>query len=144
MGGKAYGEYRNYQVECRDVLTVKYPEFIPLSNDGIDVQFRLADTCWTLDIALRGPRGSLLLAECRRTSGSVKQEDVAAFAYKVEMVRKTTNAQVAAVFFAMKDHQIGAVKVSQFNDINEQSWPDTPRLAHLSFLRQRRSRGRAA
>ena len=114
MGGKAHSAYRKYQVECRDVLMFRHPDLMPWSADGIDVPFDLPDTCWTFDIALRCPGGLLVLSECRCTVGSVKQEDVAAFAYKVELVRKAFNIPVAGVFFTKKDYQIGAVKVSQF------------------------------
>jgi hypothetical protein len=116
-GGKATGVYRQYQVECRDVLLFRDKQLTPWSGDGIDVPFDLPDTRWTFDIALRDQAGSPLLAECRRTVGAVKQEDVAAFAYKVEMVRKTLDIPVAGVFFTKREHQIGAVKVSQFQGI---------------------------
>jgi hypothetical protein len=117
MGGKAHGASRQYQVECRDVLMFRRPELAPWSADGIDVPFDLPDTRWTFDVALRDRVGSLILAECRRTVSSVKQEDIAAFAYKVELARKAFGILVAGVFFARNDHQIGAVKVSQFNGI---------------------------
>jgi hypothetical protein len=116
-GGQAHGVYRQYQVECRDVLTFRRQELTPWLADGIDVPFDLPDTCWTFDIALRDPAGSLLLAECRRTVDAVKQNDVAAFAYKVELARKALNIPVAGVFITKREHQIGAVKVSQFNGI---------------------------
>jgi hypothetical protein len=136
-GGKAHGAYRQYQVECRDVLTFKDHELTPWSADGVDVPLDLPDTQWTFDIALRGPGGSLVLAECRRTAGAVKQEEVAAFAYKVELVRKVFNIPVAGVFFAKKDHQIGAVKVGQFNGIQVAILEagSTPPGFNLTFLR---------
>jgi hypothetical protein len=115
--GKAHGLYRQYQVECRDVLTFRHQELTPWSADGIDVPFDLPDTRWTFDIALRNPTGSLLLAECRCTVNAVKQKDVAAFAYNVELARRALNIPVAGVFITKSEHQIGAVKVSQFNGI---------------------------
>ena len=113
MNGKAHGVYRQYQLECRDILISRGEKLTTWSGDGIDVPFYLPDTRWTFDIALRDPTGSLVIAECRRTVGSVKQEDAAAFAYKVELARKTLNIPVAGVFITKREHQIGAVKVSQ-------------------------------
>ena len=87
-GGKAHGSNRQYQVECRDVLTFRNPELTPWVADGIDVPFDLRDTRWTFDVALRDHAGALVVAECRRTVGAVKQGDVAEFAYKVEQLQR--------------------------------------------------------
>ena len=76
-GGIAHGENRRYQVSCRDVLTFRDPKLTPWAADGIDVPFDLPDTRWTFDVALKDTKGSLVLVECRRTTGAVKQEDVA-------------------------------------------------------------------
>jgi hypothetical protein len=75
-GGKAYGQDRQYQVECRDVLMSNTPELTPWEGDGIDVQFKLLKMRWTFDVALRNRAGALVVAECRRTGGTVKQEHV--------------------------------------------------------------------
>ena len=116
-GGRAHGAARQYQIACRDVLTFRDPGLSPWVEDGIDVSFDLPDTRWTFDVALRSRCGALLVAECRRTAGSVKQEDVAAFAYKVESLRKCLGIPVAGVFIAKTNHQIGAIKVGQFAGI---------------------------
>ena len=116
-GGKAHGSNRQYQVECRDVLIFRNRELTPWADDGIDVPFDLPDTRWTIDVALRDSTGALVVAECRRTSGDVKQEDLAAFAYKVEKLRKHLDIPVAGFFFATTGHQRGAIKVGQFNGI---------------------------
>jgi hypothetical protein len=116
-GGKGHGENRQYQLECRDVLIFRNPGLTPRSDEGIDVPFQLPDSPWTIDVALRDPAGALVVAECRRTVGAVKQEDVAAFAYKVELLRKTLAIPVAGVFIAKTSHQIGAIRESQFNGI---------------------------
>lgn len=115
--GKAHGENREYQVACRDVLQFRDPTLIPWEGDGIDVPFSLPDTKRTIDVALRAADGALVVAECRRTSSAVKQEDVAAFAYKVEALRKALDLPVAGVFLTKADHQLGAVRVGQFNGI---------------------------
>ncbi len=141
-GGKAHGAYRQYQVECRDVLMFRNQELTPWSGDGIDVQFDLPDTRWTFDIALRDPAGSLLLAECRCTKNAVKQKDVAAFANNVELARRVLNIPVAGVFITKRQHQIGAVKVSQFNGI-EAAILEPGSVApgyNISFLRYNKER----
>src|SRR6478735_7196091 len=99
-GGKAHGANREYQLTCRDVLRCRRPELEPWAGDGIDVPFELPDTTWRIDVALREPGGGLVVAECRRTIDAVKQEDVAAFAYKVELLRRTLGVLVAGVFLA--------------------------------------------
>jgi hypothetical protein len=77
------------------------------------VPFNLPDTCWTFDVALRDPSGALVVAECKRTVDPVKQEAMAAFAYKVERLRQTLDILVAGVFMAKMSLQIGAVKVGK-------------------------------
>lgn len=62
--GKAYGENRQYQITCRDVLAFREPTLVPWQADGIDVPFKLPDTEWTLDVALKDPSGALVVAEC--------------------------------------------------------------------------------
>ena len=77
------------------------------------------------------------MAECRRMVGAVKQEDIAAFAYKVELLRKTLAIPVAGVFIAKREHQIGAIKVSQFNGIEVAILDEgsTPPGFNITFLR---------
>ena len=118
-GGKAHGPNWQYQLECRDVLIYRKPELklTPWAGDGIDVPLELPDTLWTFDVALRDLEGSLVVAECKRWTGPVKQGTIAEFAYKVEGLRKVCSFPVAGVFVAKTDHQIGAVKVGQFNGI---------------------------
>jgi hypothetical protein len=116
-GGKAYGVNRQYQETCRDVLVHRSPRLIPWANDGIDVPFT-ADTTWTLDVALKDDLGRLVVAECRRTIDPVKQDDIGAFAHKVEQLRKTEGVEVAGVFFTKTKHQKGAVRVGQSNGID--------------------------
>jgi hypothetical protein len=81
--------------------------------------------------------GPLVLVECRRTTAAVKQEDVAAFAYKIESVRKVLQIPVAGIFIAKREHQIGAIKVGQFNGIQiailEQD--SAPPAFNITFLR---------
>jgi hypothetical protein len=117
-GGKAHGKNRQYQEACRNVLTFRNPKLTPWEGDGIDVPFELPDTQWTFDIALRDDVGALVVAECRRTTGPTKQEDLAAFAYKVELLRKSLGIAVAGIFITKTRHQIGAIKVGQFSGID--------------------------
>lgn len=72
----------------------------------------MGGTTWSLDIALRAADGSVIVAECRRWQGPVKQEHVAAFAYKVELLRKLLGTKIAGVFFVRKRAQIGAVRAA--------------------------------
>jgi hypothetical protein len=99
------------------VLLFRDETLVPWQGDGIDVPFVLPDTKWTFDIALRSPDGGLVVAECRRTTSAVKQEDIAAFAYKVETLRRALQLPVAGIFLTKTDHQFGAVRVAQFNGI---------------------------
>ncbi len=116
--GQSHGHNRQYQESCRNVLTFKNPNLTPWAGDGIDVTFELPDTRWTLDIALRDDAGDLVVAECRRRIDPTKQGDIAAFAYKVELLRKSLGITVAGVFMTKRHYQIGAVKVGQFKGID--------------------------
>jgi hypothetical protein len=115
--GKAHGENRAYQIHCRDVLQSKYPGFSPFSGDGIDVPFGLGGTTWTMDVALRNSDGALLVAECRRRKDPPKQEDIAAFAHKVELLRKHFGVPISGAFLSKSSPQIGVVKAGQFEGI---------------------------
>lgn len=143
--GRAHGANREYQVQCRDILVQCRPELTPWSGDGVDVPFDLADTRWTFDVALRDPAGQLVLVECRRTVGAVKQEDMAAFAYKLEQARSTLGIPVAGVFIAKREHQIGSIKVGQTNDIQvaileEGSIPSGFNITFLRYSAEREKR----
>ena len=93
--GKAHGHNRLYQITYRDILVFRDPTLVPWQGDGIDVLFTLPDTGWTLDVALKAESSDLVVAECRRTASPVKQEDVAAFAYKVERKNQTLGNTLA-------------------------------------------------
>jgi hypothetical protein len=137
-GGKAHGENREYQVKCRDVLVFRDSTLVPWVDDGIDIQFDLPDTKWSVDVALRRTTGGeLIVAECRRTASAMKQEDVAAFAYKVELLRKTLGLDVAGVFMTKTGHQVGAVRVGRYNgiDLAILSEDAAPPGFNITFLR---------
>ena len=51
-----------------------------------DIPFKLSDTEWTSDFALKVPSEGLLVAERRRTVSAVWQEEVATFIYKIELL----------------------------------------------------------
>jgi len=110
--GKAQGQNKEYQVLCRDVLMREHQDLAAFRGDGIDIPLDVGDTVWTFDVALRAPDDRLVLAECRRRKQAVKQEDVAAFAYRVEQVRKHIHPAVAAVFLTKSDFQAGALRVA--------------------------------
>ncbi len=118
--GKAHGKDREYQVLCRDILQAisKDDILVPYSGDGIDVRFnKLGGSNVTFDVALRNSSGRLVVAECRRRKERVKQEAIFAFARKVELLRKQTGGEVAGVFFAREQYQVGAVKHASWSEI---------------------------
>lgn len=141
-GGKAHGANREYQVQCRDVLTFGNSDLAPWAADGIDVPFDLPDTCWTVDVALRRSDGSLVVVECRRTAEAVKQGDVASLAYKVEMLRKSLGIPVAGFFIAKTGHQLGAIRVGEYNGIEIVVLEEgsTPPAFNMTFLRYDKER----
>jgi hypothetical protein len=116
--GAAKGVDRQYQEQCRDVLVHRDSDLKPYASDGIDVPFEAGGTTWTMDVALRKSSGNVVVAECRRTEATVKQEDVAAFAYKVEQLRKALRVEVAGAFLTKTGVQLGAVKVGGFEGIS--------------------------
>lgn len=115
--GRAYGEDRDYQIQCRDVLIHRDQWLVPFSGDGIDVPFDVGGTTWTIDVALQLDSSEVVVAECRRREANVKQEEVAGFAYKVEQLRQELGLPIAGVFFAKSGHQLGALKVGNFEGI---------------------------
>jgi hypothetical protein len=115
--GKAHGKNRAYQVHCRDVLLYKNAGFSPHCCDGIDVPFDMGGTTWTLNVALKSSTGALLVAECRRREDRTKQDAIAAFAHKVELLRKKFSVPLAGAFLCKSSPQIGAVKHSHFEGI---------------------------
>lgn len=117
--GKAYGQDRDYQVLCRDILQkISSEPFIAFNGDGVDVRFDgLGGTDITFDIALQDAKGDLIVAECRRWNEPIKQEAIFAFAHKVELLRQHTGRKVAGVFFAKRQFQVGAVKHGNWTGI---------------------------
>ena len=117
--GKAYGQNRDYQVLCRDVLQKISPEaLITLNDDGIDIRFDgLGGTDITFDVALTNEGEDFVVAECKRWNEPIKQEAIFAFAYRVELLRQHTGRKVAGVFFAKRQFQVGAVKHGNWTGI---------------------------
>lgn len=115
--GAATGSDRQYQLDCRDVMTFRGTALVPWSGDGVDVYFQLRDTGWTFDIALKGPDVSVVVAECKRHESAVKQGDVAEFAWKVERLREFLGVPVSGIYFGKSGHQLGAVRVGDFSGI---------------------------
>jgi hypothetical protein len=143
--GKAHGINRAYQVTCRDALLHRQPDLTPWDDSGIDIPFRLTDTTWTFDVALKTSNGSITVAECRRTTGAVKQEDVAGFALKVESLRRTLACPVCAFFFTKTAHQLGAIRVGQYYGLEvailaEDAQPPGFNMIFLAYDRERDKR----
>jgi len=113
--GKAHGENRDYQILGRSIVQVlnRQEGLIPYEGDGIDVPFKMGGTTWTLDIALKSCDGSkIVVGECRRWAYSIEQEHIAAFAYKVELLRKHSGKEVAGIYLTKTRYRIGAVKAA--------------------------------
>ena len=111
--GKAHGENRAYQVLARNILqTLSARNLFPYKDDGIDVPLEMGGTTWIIDIALKDSKGNIVVAECRRWRAPIKQEHVAAFAYKVELLRKCTGSSVAGLYFTKSKYQRGAIKAA--------------------------------
>jgi hypothetical protein len=110
--GKAYGRDRDYQVLCRDILVNRNPPLVlaPQSGDGIDIPSRLGNAERTFDVALADRHGRLVVAECRRTMAPVKLCDLDAFAYRVDLLRKSSGHKVAGIYFTKTAYQAGVVK----------------------------------
>jgi len=118
--GKAQGKDRDYQVLARDIFRVlsEQQSLFPYEGDGIDVAFDMGGTIWTLDVALKDHEGKTVVAECRRWRGKkIKQGHIAEFAYKVELLRKHSNASVAGLYFTKSKYQIGAIKAAAWAGI---------------------------
>jgi hypothetical protein len=113
--GKAIGINRDYQVLARKIVQlVSYSlDLGPFAGDGVDVSFDLGGTPWTIDFALKSVDESrIVLGECRRWASPIKQDDIAAFAYKVGLLRQKTGKQVAGMYFTKTRYQIGAIKAA--------------------------------
>ena len=76
----------------------------------MDVALDAAGSLWTFDIVLHVPETRLVVAECRRCTAPVKQEDFAAFAFKVDRLGQSVGLPVAGVFFAKSRYQVGALR----------------------------------
>jgi hypothetical protein len=123
--GRAYGKNRDYQAFCRDVLRKSEPALAPISGDGVDVPIAVGGTTWSFDVALEVPGDRVLVAECRRRKEPVKQEDLAAFAYRLCLLRNARPVPVAGVFFAKSAYQKGAVAAAQEAGISMAKVGDT-------------------
>jgi hypothetical protein len=115
--GRATGIDRNYQERCRDVLVFRDRSLVPWADDGIDVPFAAYGTTWRLDVALRRVDGGLVVAECRRRRGAVKQGDIAEFSRVVAGLREVLNRPVDAAFFTKSIHQLGALRVGDYDGV---------------------------
>ena len=114
--GAATGPARRYQEECRDLLLrhAAGAGLVPYEGDGIDVRFQLGVAPVRLDVALRGPDGRLVVAECKRyrKEDPIEQGLVKQFAYDVERLRATQAVEVAGFFLTTSSYQIGALRTA--------------------------------
>lgn len=134
-GGKAFGVNRDYQVECRNLLMRRDTALKPYGTEGIDVRFRAGGTTWTFDVVLTSPNDCLVVAECRRWATPVKQEAVAGFAKKVDLVRDARRVPVAGVFFVKTAYQVGALRLGDYLGIQLAAVSEEDGFSHLYFYR---------
>jgi hypothetical protein len=113
--GKSHGSAREYQVFVRDILIKRSARpLIPFGGDGIDVAIDIGGVPRHFDVALREEAdGNLVVAECKRIAGAVKLENLDAFAYRVEMLRKQSDTEVAGFYFTRTAYQRGVVKAAE-------------------------------
>lgn len=110
--GKATGNSLIYQQQCAAWLQkLENVPLVPYCGDGIDVPFTMGGTTWRIDVALRYQNGGIVAAECKRyrLKHRVIQDEIAAFAYKLILLRELTHTAVAGYFFANGGYQQGAV-----------------------------------
>ncbi len=117
--GKATGPNRDYQVFVKDVLIRRNPNLTSYQEDGVDVAFNINDVnaTMTMDIALQGDQGDLIVGECKRWKSPVKQNEIFAFQKKIEELRKVTGKAVSCVFFVKHAFQLGAIKFADYYGI---------------------------
>jgi hypothetical protein len=113
--GKSHGSAREYQVLARDILISRSPfPLVPISGDGIDVAIDIGGVPRYFDIGLKDKDGGkLVVGECRDTADPVKLADLDTFAYRVEMLRKDLNLDVAGFYFTRRAYQRGVVKAAK-------------------------------
>lgn len=113
--GKAYGKDRDYQVLCRNIIQqIQQQEgLVPYAGDGIDVPIMIAGSEWKIDVALTDMKNKVVFVECKRRSATLKQSNIAEFAYLVEGFRKENHMQVAGIYFTKTGYQQGAIEAAR-------------------------------
>src|SRR4051812_44365499 len=106
-GGQAHGLDRAYQELAREIVRQFQDEagLVPYTGDGIDVPFSICGTEVRFDVALKDSTGRLLVIECKRWKGKVKQGDIFKFAQEVECLRQDLSVEVSGIFVTHKDYQ---------------------------------------
>jgi hypothetical protein len=102
-------------VQCRDLLMQRVGSMGPLepyAGEGIDVPIKLGHPTHKFDVALRGSDGRLVVGECKRWADSVPQGQLAEFVHWVSELRRISNSEVAAFFFASIDPQLGLLQTA--------------------------------
>ncbi len=118
--GDAQGPNLAYQVLVKKIISIlsQQESLIPLDSDGIDVPVEMGGTKWKLDILLKTiDENRIIVGECKRWRQVIKQNDIAAFAYKVVLLREKTNKEVRAIFFTKKRFQPGAERAAAYAGI---------------------------
>jgi hypothetical protein len=126
--GKAQGENLAYQVLCRDIIQElrKQEELFPYKDDGIDVPIDMGGTKWYIDVILENSQGELTIVECKKWASTMKQGDIAAFAYIKILLSEKTQKTVKGLYFThegtikgkkQRPYQIGAIEAATFAGI---------------------------
>lgn len=142
--GKSTGRNRMYQMSCRDLLMRRHSGLKPYKDDGIDIPFLAGGTTWTFDVVLVASDTSLVVAECRRWEGAIKQEALAAFAKKLDLLCEAQSISAAGVFFAKRSYQRGALKLAEQLGISLAAVSDEAGPSALHFHRWDRALGKRA
>jgi hypothetical protein len=90
-------------------------EFLPVGENGTDVQFPICGTPVTFDIALRSKHegGDLVVCECKYYEAKVKAAVVFQFAKQVECLQQTQSCSVKGYIVTTKGYYPGAFRVAK-------------------------------
>lgn len=137
--GAASGKNLDYQtLACEVIKQLALQGLVPYKDNGVDVGIELGGTDWSFDVFLKDANGDIVVAECKRWESSPKQGNLAEFAYKTELLRKTLGKKIAAFFFAKTKPQIGALKVAAYEgievvELGEEAQLDALRLTYHQY-----------
>jgi hypothetical protein len=119
--GQSYGKDREYQVLASKIISrlKECEELSPLDKDGIDVPQDLGGTTWTFDVLMLNQKDeTIVVVECKNWGKPMEQENIAAFAYLVGLLKNKYGKTVRAYYFTKKGYRSGALKAAKYVGIN--------------------------